>query len=112
MTAPKLNRALLLEAPLQNADGAGGFHRAWEPRGTLWAQVKALTGREAAAYGATLSRVSYQITVRAAPFGAPSRPVAGQRFREGTRIFNITTVTEQDADARFLRCQALEETAS
>jgi hypothetical protein len=55
--------------------------------------------------------VPYRITVRAAPYGAPSRPAAGQRFREGTRIFQINAVAEQGVDALFLTCFAEEETA-
>lgn len=112
MTMPQLTRALVLEAPLQISDGAGGYIRQWEPLGTLWGELKAGSGRETAAFAATVSRVPYRITVRAAPEGAPSRPVAGQRFRNGTRIFNITAVAEKDTDARFLTCHATEETAS
>ncbi|WP_106744059.1 head-tail adaptor protein [Yoonia maritima] len=112
MKAPRLNRAFVLEAPLQVSDGAGGYVREWQPLGIHWATVKAGSGREAAAFAATISRVPYRITVRAAPQGAQSRPVAGQRFREGNRIFNITAVAEQGSDGRFLTCHALEETAS
>ena len=112
MKLPILNRSLVLEAPLRTGDGAGGFIRDWQVKGTLWAAVKAGTGRETAAFGTTVSRVPYRIIVRAAPYGAPSRPVAGQRFREGDRIFNITAVAESDAHARYLICHAEEERAS
>mgnify|MGYP000088384303 CR=1 FL=1 len=112
MIAPHLNRMLVLEAPQQISDGAGGYLRSWEPLGTLWAELKAGSGRETAAFAATVSRVPYRIVVRAAPDGAPSRPIAGQRFVDGTRIFNITAVAEKGTDARFLTCHATEETAS
>lgn len=112
MTAPKLERALVLETPLRVGDGAGGYIRDWQPLGVHWAAVKAGTGREIAAFAATVSRVPYRITLRAIPYGTPSRPVAGQRFREGDRIFNIVAVAEQGTDARYLTCHALEETAS
>ena len=112
MTAPHLNRALVLEAPVRNGDGAGGYIRDWQVKGVLWAEVKAGTGREIAAFAASVSRVPYRITVRAAPHGAPSRPVAGQRFREGDRVFQINAVAESDAQARYLVCHAEEETAS
>lgn len=112
MSLPHLNRSLVLEAPVQVSDGAGGYTRNWQPLGVLWAQVKAGSGREAAAFAVTVSRVPYRIVVRAAPDGAPSRPVAGQRFREGARIFNIQAVAEKDAQGRFLTCHAQEEVAS
>ena len=111
MSAPQLNRSLVLEAPLKVADGAGGYTRDWEPLGVLWAQVKAGSGREKAETAATLSRVPYRITVRAAPYGAPSRPVAGQRFREGSRIFEIYAVAEAGVQAAYLTCHAQEEVA-
>ncbi|MCE8471036.1 head-tail adaptor protein, partial [Rhodovulum sulfidophilum] len=47
--------------------------------------------------------------VRGAPPGAPSRPAAGQRFREGTRYFHIRAVTEHDARGLYLACYAEEE---
>lgn len=111
MTAPRLNRSLVLEAPVNTADGAGGFVRDWQPLGVLWAELKAGSGREVAAAETTVSRVPYRITVRAAPFGATSRPTAGQRFREGPRVFNITAVAEQGVNAQFLTCHAQEELA-
>lgn len=112
MKAPLLNRSLVLEAPLRVGDGAGGYVSDWQPLGVVWAEVKPGTGREAAAFAATVSRVPYRITVRAAPYGAPSRPLAGQRFREGDRIYNINAVSERDAQAHYLICHAEEETAS
>ena len=111
MSMPQLNRSLVLEAPVKLADGAGGYTRNWEPLGVLWAEVKAGVGRERAETAATLSRVPYRINVRAAPYGAPSRPVAGQRFREGSRVFAIYAVAEKDAQAAYLTCFAQEEVA-
>ncbi len=94
------------------SDGAGGYVSDWQLLGSLWAEVKPGTGREAAAFAATVSRVPYRITVRASPVGAPSRPIAGQRFRDGERIFSINAVSEQDVHAHYLICHAQEETAS
>lgn len=112
MTRPRMSRSLVLEAPARVADGAGGFTIVWQPLGRLWAEFKPGSGRESAAFAVTVTRVSYRITVRAAPFGAPSRPIAGQRFRDGARIFKINAVAERDADAKYLTCYVLEELAS
>jgi len=106
-----MNRSLVLEAPVRMADGAGGYARTWEPLGVLWAEMKAGTGREIGQGQAARSRVPLKITVRAAPHHAPSRPRAGQRFVEGTRVFNILAVTERGAHAQYLVCHADEETA-
>jgi head-tail adaptor len=111
MSHPHLNRPLVLEAPQRVNDGAGGYTELWQPLGTLWAQVRARTGREAVQGGVAVSRMGCKITVRAAPQGSPERPGPEQRFREGTRVFVIRAVTESDADGRYLICFADEEVA-
>lgn len=112
MTGVRLNRKLVLEEAQTVPDGAGGFAETWVALGTLWAHVKAGTGRETAAEFVTLSAVPYRITVRAAPAGAPSRPKPEQRFRDGSRIFRIQAVTEDAAAATYLVCFAREEVAA
>ena len=111
MADPVMNRSLVLEAPQKIADGAGGYDRNWEPLGVLWAEVKAGTGRETARGQATFSRSPFKITVRAAPYDAPSRPKVGQRLVEGSRIYNIFAVAETGVHAQFLVCHADEEVA-
>jgi head-tail adaptor len=112
MTAPHLNRALILEGPVRLPDGAGGFTAGWAALGTLWADVTAGTASETRGIGAPLSRTVHKITVRAAPVSAPSRPKADQRFREGTRLHKILSVTERDPGGRFLICLTEEETVA
>lgn len=109
MKTPRLNRKLMLETPQQVSDGAGGFAQIWVPLGSLWAEVRARTGRETAQSGAPISAMSYRIIVRAAPFGAPERPAPQQRLREGERVFLITAVADEGADGRYLTCFATEE---
>lgn len=96
-----MNRALVLEAPADRPDGAGGRVRGWQTLGTLWGDVQA--GQTRVVDGVAVATL--KITVRAAPFGAPSRPVAGQRFREGARVFRITGVADGE---RVLICTAEE----
>ena len=107
-----LNRKLTLEAPVRVLDGAGGHSETWAVLGTLWASVKAGTGREAASEFVTLSTVPYRIVVRASPDGSESRPKPEQRFRDGNRVFRILAVSEYDAQARYLTCHAREEVAA
>jgi len=109
MTQPNLSQPLVLERPHLIEDGAGGYTQGWLALGTLWAEIAAGTGREAATSGAPVSRSSYKITVRAAPWGTPERPAPEQRFRYGTRVFNISAVTEQGPDGRYLTCFSQEE---
>lgn len=109
MSGWRFNRRLELEAVQRSPDGAGGFAEVWQALGVVWADVRAGAGREAAGEEVTLSSVPYRVFVRAAPVGAPSRPVPGQRFREGTRRFAIQAVTEANPTGRVLVCFALEE---
>jgi len=87
-----LNRRLVLEEASRVADGAGGFAESWTPIGVVWAALKPGTGRERIGGNLTLSAVPYRITVRAAPFGAPSRPrpdQRGGRSRPGPRLSDL-----------------------
>jgi head-tail adaptor len=109
MKAPHLNRVLVLEGVARAPDGAGGFTSAWTALGTLWAEVLPGSGSDTLGEERMLSAVPYRITVRAAAQGAASRPVPGQRFREGARLFRIAAVTERDPQGRYLTCFAREE---
>ncbi|SLN46126.1 Phage head-tail joining protein [Roseovarius albus] len=104
-----LNRKLVLEAPERVADGAGGYSESWAAVGTLWADVSARSGREVGGTATNLTQSGFRIVVRAAPVGTPARPVAGQRFRDGTRVFAIEAVYERDVHGRFLTCHVQEE---
>lgn len=109
MSAPVLNRRLVLEAPGTLPDGAGGYSQVWQTLGTLWAEVRPGTGRETAGIEVNLSQVALVITVRGAPVGNARRPAPGQRLRDGSRHFAILAVAEADGEGRYLRCFAREE---
>lgn len=112
MTAPRLNRRLVLEGPDRVPDGAGGFREAWRPLGELWAEIRPGLGREVRQDFAVLAAMHYRVVVRAAPYGAPSRPRPEQRLREGSRVLRIHAVGEHDREGRYLTCFAYEEVAS
>lgn len=112
MSAIQLTRKLVLETPASLPDGAGGFVESWIPLGTVWADIKAGTGREKAGSFATLSSMAFRITVRGAPVGSDQRPRPDQRFREGDRYFRILAVSERDSHGHYLICFANEELAA
>ena len=112
MKRVQLDRRLILENAQHQADGAGGLIESWQPIGEHWAEVRAGMGRERSQDFAVVSAVHYRIIVRAAPYGAPSRPTPDQRFREGNRIFPILAVADHDPTGRFLTCYTYEEVAS
>ncbi|MCV6598447.1 MAG: head-tail adaptor protein [Mangrovicoccus sp.] len=109
MKPARLNRKLVLEAPQRVPDGAGGFEQSWVALGTIWGELRAGSGNERNLGATSVSQISHQIVVRAAPFGTPSRPSAAQRFREGSRVFRILAVRETDPSGRYLSCASIEE---
>ncbi|MGR3513310.1 MAG: head-tail adaptor protein [Paracoccaceae bacterium] len=107
----RLNRKLVLEAPVRTEDGAGGYSGSWAALGTHWAAVEPASGRLERGEELARSRVAYRVTIRAVPPQSASRPKAGQRFREGARLFEIRAVRDA-TDLRFLECAVDEEVAS
>lgn len=112
MSRPHLSQQLVLEAAQPSPDGAGGFTDTWIAMGMHWAQITPGAGREIGENGVPLSRLPLRIVVRAAPIANDRRPLAGQRFRQGTRIFAIAAVTELDAEGRYLICRVTEKVAT
>ncbi|NCQ24258.1 MAG: phage tail protein [Rhodobacteraceae bacterium CG17_big_fil_post_rev_8_21_14_2_50_63_15] len=109
MRAPRFNRPLVLEEMQRAPDGAGGFVQVWQALGTLWVEVSARSGGGSEGEAVSLARATYRITTRAAPQDSPSRPKAGQRLRDGARVFSILAVTERDPEGRYLIVWAEEE---
>lgn len=106
MSAPEMNRRLLLEAPERLEDGAGGYSEFWVALGHVWAAVALRgTGREAG----DAARLPLKITMRAVAQDAEARPDARMRLRDGDRIYRIEAVHEGDPRGRTLVCFAVEE---
>jgi len=112
MTARNLTRKLVLEKPVRVADGAGGYSETWTPLGTVWAEFRSRSGRERGIAGTAVSAMAYRVFVRAAPVGDSRRPVPGQRFIEGARVFAIEAVSDNDQRGRYLECFVQEEVAT
>lgn len=102
MTAPDLTRRLTLEARVDAPDGGGGVAQSWVALGAHWAEMRPSAAVERTFGGVEASLVTHRVTLRWAPFGAASRPVAHQRFREGDRVFDILGVTEADTRNAWL----------
>lgn len=109
MSAPELTRALVLEEQVRMPDGAGGYATSWVALGTLWADVRAGSGRERALAQGPVAVAAVRIFVRGAPSGSPQRPRPDQRLREGDRVWMLHAVAEADPRGRHLVCYATEE---
>jgi len=100
--AGDLNRRLLLEAPVETDDGAGGVTRLYDVVTVLWAQVLALSAAASVTAGNAGATVRYRIIAR-----ARSDITTRHRFQDGTRIYRILAV-RPTADRRFLEIEAEE----
>jgi head-tail adaptor len=103
---PRFNVPLELQTTIRTADNAGGFDEAWQPLGTLWAELTARDGSEILGQGGPVGQTRYRVVVRAAPVGSTARPAAGQRFMLQDRPLTIRAVTEMDSSGRYLTCLA------
>jgi SPP1 family predicted phage head-tail adaptor len=97
MTAPgELNRRLVLQQPVETADGAGGVTRSYSAVTTLWAKVEPVSARGAVVADAPGATVTHRITIRSGP-----ELTTQHRFIEGATLYRIVTLRE-DATRRFL----------
>lgn len=105
MTGPgALNRRLVLEEPVETADGAGGFSRSYEAVATLWASVEPVSAREQMVADGAGVTVTHRIVIRFSP-----DVTAQHRFRDGARVFRIVALRERGL--RFLEIDAEERVA-
>lgn len=100
----RLSRRFILEVPADTPDGAGGWTRNWVALGVHWGEMTPLSARELAIGDRQDSRVTHRIAVRATAEDTPSRPRPSQRFRLGSRHFDIQAVYESDGGFRYLTC--------
>ena len=98
-----LRRRLLLEAAVMTPDGLGGGTQAFETIAALWAQVEWLAGGEHWRHGRPEQAATHRVTMR-----WRAGVDAGQRLRDGQRIFDIKAVADPDGGRRRLVCLVLE----
>jgi SPP1 family predicted phage head-tail adaptor len=102
-TIGALRRRLVLEAPVATPDGLGGTTKSFQTVAALWAQLEWLGGGERWRLGRPEQAGSWRITLR-----WRSGIDAGQRLRDGARMFDIRTVADPDGSRRRLVCLAEE----
>ena len=96
MTPGELNRRLVLEAPVESADGVGGVTRSYPATMTLWASVEPVSARGAVIADAPGATVTHRIVVR-----RHAAVTTRHRFIDGSVVYRIVTLRE-DATRRFL----------
>lgn len=97
----QLDRRLVIEAPVETPDGAGGVTRAYQPMTTVWAAVTPLAAAGADEAGAFGALAVYRVVMR---MRADLTTV--HRLRWGDRLFRIAALRDADATGRFLELRA------
>jgi len=97
-----LNRRLLLEAPVETDDGAGGVTRSYQTVTTLWAQVLPLSARADIAAGSLGASLRTRIVIR-----ARDDVTTRHRLRDGEHVYRVIAA-RSSADRRFLEIDAEE----
>jgi SPP1 family predicted phage head-tail adaptor len=95
-----LSRRLVLEAPVETADGAGGVTLSYAAAATVWAKVTPLSAHAGVVAAHPGADIGYRIVIRAGP-----DVTIRHRFRDGVRILRVVSV-RQSADRQFLEIDA------
>jgi SPP1 family predicted phage head-tail adaptor len=91
-----LDRRLVLQAPAETPDGAGGVTRGYTAVTTLWASVEPVSARNSVIADAGGATVTHRIVIRRRE-GLTTR----HRFIEGNETYRIVSLRD-DATRRFL----------
>jgi SPP1 family predicted phage head-tail adaptor len=84
MDPGRLRHEITIEAHGTANDGAGNWTETWDDRGTVWAEIKPLTGRELYAAQAVSPQTTHRVTMRYWP-----GLTAEHRLKFGSRIFHL-----------------------
>jgi SPP1 family predicted phage head-tail adaptor len=103
MDPGRLRHRLVLEAPVETADDAGGVVRSYATAATVWAAIEPLAPRETVDADGLAATLTHRITIR-----ADVTVTTRHRFKLGTRVLRILTVRDPDECGRFIEIGAQE----
>jgi head-tail adaptor len=102
----RLDQRLVIVAPTDTPDGAGGVTRTYADAETVWAQIEPLSAKADASDDSVGAVVRYRITLRAGP-----DITMAHLLRRGTQTFLIDGVQPDAIDAHLLVVEAHESLA-
>jgi SPP1 family predicted phage head-tail adaptor len=103
-TIGNLRHRLMIEAPDDEPDGAGGFVRVWNPLGQAWAAIEPLSAAAAVVADQRVGALTHRVLLR-----LRRDLTLNHRFRLGARVFTIRVLRDREEDGRFLECLVAEE---
>lgn len=92
-----LRQRVMLEAPVDAPDGAGGFSRSYAPIAQLWARIAPISAREDFIEQRAEQSISHLVTIR-----WRDDVVSAMRFSYRGRKLLIRSVFDPDERRRFL----------
>jgi SPP1 family predicted phage head-tail adaptor len=98
-----LRHRLVLEAPVEMPDGAGGVTRDYEITGSLWANVTPIGMRSEVNADDPGATVTHRIVIR-----RRSDVTTRHRLRLGARFYRILALRDEDESGRFIEISAQE----
>jgi len=99
-----MSARLVLERPVEVADGQGGTDVSFEAVASLWARIEPLGETSEERAGSDLVTLTHRVWLR---FRADIR--SGMRLRKGERVFVIRSLRDPDDGGRYLVCLCEEE---
>ncbi|MET3854018.1 phage head closure protein [Rhizobium sp. OAE497] len=99
-----MSARLVLERPVELADGQGGAGVSFEGVASLWARIEPVGESSEERAGADLVTLTHRVWVR---FRTDIR--SGMRLRKGERVFVIRSLRDPDEGGRYLACLCEEE---
>jgi SPP1 family predicted phage head-tail adaptor len=99
----RLRHRMVIETPVEVADGAGGVRRTWQSSATVWAAVQPLRAADAPPLALPGQTVTHRVTLR---WRAGLTTAA--RLRLGSRVFSLRAVHDPEERQRILVCLAEE----
>lgn len=103
MNIGTLRHRLVIEAPVETPDEAGGVSREFEAVATVWGRIEPTGGDEARLEDRLLQRLTHRVVLRARP-----TLTAAHRLRHGARLFDICAIRQDVPARRFIACDCEE----
>ena len=99
-----MSARLVLERPVEVADGQGGAAVSFEAVGSLWARIEPVAESREERAGSDLVTLTHRIWMR-----FRGDIVSGMRLRRGERVFVIRSLRDPDEGGRYLVCLCEED---
>ena len=104
MRISRLQQRITVQRRSSTLDAYGQEINSWTDIGTVWAEVKPMSGAEKMRANAMVveSQLTHRVTVRYSALFLPSIEADAWRILFGTRVFNITSSMNVDEEDKLI----------